>query len=116
MLEPLGKEILGTTLCYDYEVRNEKDYFAYVPPLRISKDMVELASHILESKRTEFDPEKFKDEYEKVLSKLVQRKVKGHHQSDGGVTRKHKGRQRGPPRHPPGAEEQDAEAKSSLVP
>ena len=109
MLDPLGEGILGTTLCYDYEVRNEKDYFAHVPSLRISKDMVELGL-------TEIDPEKFKGEYEKVLSNLVQRKVKGHHQSDGGVTRKHKGRQRGPPRHPPGAEEQDAEAKSSLVP
>jgi DNA end-binding protein Ku len=43
----------------------------------ISKDMVELASHILQSKATEFDPEKFKDEYEKALRKLVQRKAKG---------------------------------------
>ena len=69
MLEPLGKGILGTTLCYDYEVRNEKDYFAHVSSLRISKDMVELGL-------TEIDPEKFKGEYEKVLSNLVQRKVK----------------------------------------
>ncbi len=40
--------------------------------------MVELAWHILESKATKFAPEKFKDEYEKALRKLVQRKAKGH--------------------------------------
>jgi DNA end-binding protein Ku len=78
MLEPLGKGLLGTTLRYDYEVRKEEDYFAHIPSPRISKDMVELASHILASKATKFDPAKFKDEYEKALRKLVQRKAKGH--------------------------------------
>src|SRR4029078_2482828 len=78
MLESLGKGILGTTLRYDYEVRKENQYFAHVPSPRISKDMVEFSTHILESKATKFDPEKFKDEYEKALRKLVQRKAKGH--------------------------------------
>jgi DNA end-binding protein Ku len=78
MLEPLGKGLLGTTLRYDYEVRNEKDYFAHIQSPRISKDMISLAAHILESKATSFDPEKFKDEYERALRKLVQRKAKGH--------------------------------------
>jgi DNA end-binding protein Ku len=59
-------------------VRSEKDYFAHVPSPRISKDMVSLATHILESKTTKFDPSKFRDEYEKALRKLVQRKAKGH--------------------------------------
>ena len=78
MLEPLGKGLLGTTLRYDYEVRSEKEYFTHIPSPRISRDMVSLAEHILESKATRFDPEKFKDEYEKALRKLVQRKAKGH--------------------------------------
>ena len=78
MLEPLGKGLLGTTLRFDYEVRSEKDYFSRIPSPRISKDMVSLASHILESKSTKFDPRKFKDEYEAALRKLVQRKAKGH--------------------------------------
>jgi Ku protein len=77
MLEPLGKGLLGTTLRYDYEVRNEKEYFAHIPSPRISSDMVSLAAHILGSKATRFDPEKFKDEYEKALRKLMQRKAKG---------------------------------------
>jgi DNA end-binding protein Ku len=78
MLEPLGKGLLGTTLRFDYEVRSEKEYFLHIPSPRVSKDMVSLASHILESKLTKFDPGKFKDEYETALRKLVQRKAKGH--------------------------------------
>src|SRR6185295_757028 len=78
MVEPMGKGLLGTTLRYDYEVRKENEYFTHIPSPRISKDMVELATHILESKATKFDPEKFKDEYEQALRKLVQRKAKGH--------------------------------------
>jgi DNA end-binding protein Ku len=78
MIEPLGKGLLGTTLRFAYEVRSEKDYFAHIPSPRISKDMVSLAAHILESKATKFDPSKFQDEYDKSLRKLVQRQAKGH--------------------------------------
>jgi DNA end-binding protein Ku len=78
MLEPLGKGLLGTTLRFDYEVRKEAEYFSDIPSPRVSKDMISLASHILETKATKFDPSKFKDEYETALKKLVQRKAKGH--------------------------------------
>lgn len=77
-LEPLGKGLIGTTLRFDYEVRSERDYFADVPSPRVGKDMVSLAAHILDSKKTRFDPRKFKDEYEDALRKLVRRKAKGH--------------------------------------
>jgi DNA end-binding protein Ku len=40
--------------------------------------MVSLASHILETNTTRFDPGKFKDQYETALRKLVQRKANGH--------------------------------------
>jgi DNA end-binding protein Ku len=76
-LEPRGKGILGTTLRYDYEVRDEKPYFSEVPSVRVSKEMLDLAEHILESKAGHFDPAKFKDEYELALRKLVQRKAAG---------------------------------------
>lgn len=76
-LEPLGKGLLGTTLRYDYEVRDETDYFSDVPGVRATRDMVSLATHILESKAMKFDPRKFKDRYENALKKLVRRKAKG---------------------------------------
>jgi DNA end-binding protein Ku len=77
-LEPLAKGLLGTTLRYDYEVRDEKDYLSDIPSPRVSKDMVDLAAHILATKETKFDPRRFKDEYETALKKLVRRKAKGH--------------------------------------
>jgi len=76
-LEPLGKGLLGTTLRYDYEVRDEKDYFSGITSPPVSKDMVSLAAHILETKETKFNPRKFKDDYEKALKKLIRRKAKG---------------------------------------
>jgi non-homologous end joining protein Ku len=61
-LEPLGKGLLGTTLCYDYEIRDERDYFSDLPSPRVSKDMIHLAAHILSTKETTFDPRKFKSD------------------------------------------------------
>ncbi len=76
-VEPWGKGMLGTTLRYDYEVREDKAFFAHVPASRPTKDMVDLASHILDSKSGKFDPSTFKDEYELALRKLVKRKAGG---------------------------------------
>jgi DNA end-binding protein Ku len=76
-IEPLGKGLLGTTLRYPYEVRDEHDYFDDIKNPKISKDMIELASHILDSKAAHFDPSKFKDEYESALKTLVKRKAAG---------------------------------------
>ena len=76
-LEPCGKGLLGTTLRYDYEIRDEKQYFADVPNVRVAKDTLKLAEHILETKADHFDPKKFKDQYEIALRKLVQRKAAG---------------------------------------
>jgi len=76
-IEPLGKGLLGTTLRYAYEMRDESDYFDDIKSPRISKDMIELASHILDTKAAHFDPSKFKDEYEDALKSLVRRKAAG---------------------------------------
>jgi DNA end-binding protein Ku len=76
-IEPLGKGLLGTTLRYPYELRDEDDYFDDIKNPKISKDMIELASHILDSKAAHFDPSKFKDEYENALKTLVKRKASG---------------------------------------
>lgn len=76
-IEPLGKGLLGTTLRYPYELRDEDDYFDNIKSPRISKDMIELASHILDSKASHFDPSKFKDEYENALKAMVKRKAAG---------------------------------------
>jgi DNA end-binding protein Ku len=76
-IEPLGKGLLGTTLRYPYELRDEDEYFDDIKNPKISKDMIELAVHILDSKAAHFDPSKFKDEYENALKTLVKRKAAG---------------------------------------
>ena len=76
-IEPLGKGLLGTTLRYPYELRDEGEYFDDIKTPRISKDMVELAGHILDTKAGHFDPSKFRDQYENALKALVKRKAAG---------------------------------------
>jgi Ku protein len=76
-IEPLGKGLLGTTLRYPYELRDADEYFDDIKNPKISKDMVELASHILDTKAAHFDPSKFKDQYENALKALVRRKASG---------------------------------------
>lgn len=76
-IEPWGKGLLGTTLRYDYEVRDEKEFFKDIASHRVPKEMVSLASHILDTKAGHFDPGKFKDEFELALRKLVKRKAAG---------------------------------------
>ncbi|MBI5265387.1 MAG: Ku protein [Bradyrhizobium sp.] len=76
-IEPLGKGLLGTTLRYPYELRDEHQFFEDIRSPKITKDMVELAGHILDTKAAHFNPSKFKDEYEDALKALVKRKAAG---------------------------------------
>src|SRR5262249_50231834 len=63
-IEPFGKIMLGTILRYDYEVRDEKGLARSVATPKIPKQMLSLASHILDSKAGHFEPSEFKDEFE----------------------------------------------------
>jgi DNA end-binding protein Ku len=76
-IEPFDKGMLGTTLRYPYEIRDPADYFSDFPKPHVTRDMVKLAEHILDSKAGNFDPSKFKDEYETALMTLVRRKAEG---------------------------------------
>ena len=76
-LEARGKGIMGITLRYPYEVRDEKDYFDDIPGERVTKDMLDLASHIIKTKTGHFHPEKFEDQYEDALKELLRKKDKG---------------------------------------
>jgi Ku protein len=76
-IEPFGKIMLGTVLRYDYEVRDEKEIASTTPNPKIPKEMLDLASHILDTKAGHFNPARFKDEFETELRKLVKRKAAG---------------------------------------
>ena len=76
-LEPLGKGLMGTLLRYPYEVRSEKEYFDDIQDVKVTRDMLDLAKHIVEKKSGEFEPEKFEDHYESALIDLINRKRSG---------------------------------------
>jgi len=76
-LEPRGKGIMGTLLRYPYEVRDGNEYFDEIPDMKLGKDMMDLAKHIVESKSAHFKPEKFEDQYERALKELINKKAKG---------------------------------------
>jgi DNA end-binding protein Ku len=76
-LEARGKGLLGITLRYPYEVRNEADYFGDIPDEKMPKDMLDLASHIVKTKAGHFDPDKFEDQYEDALKELLKKKQEG---------------------------------------
>lgn len=76
-LEPRGNGLMGMTLRYPYEVRDEKDYFDDIPHETVPKDMLELATHIVQSKAGHFKPDKFEDHYETALRDLIKRKQEG---------------------------------------
>jgi DNA end-binding protein Ku len=76
-LEPRDKGMMGVTLRYPYEVRKPDEYFADITNEKIPKDMLDLATHIVETKRGKFEPDKFEDEYEDALKELLRKKQKG---------------------------------------
>src|SRR5258708_6549265 len=76
-LEPLDKGLMGTLLRYPYEVRSEKEYFDDIQDVKITKDMLDLAKHIVEQKSGSFEPGQFEDRYESALIELINQKRNG---------------------------------------
>jgi DNA end-binding protein Ku len=76
-LEPLGKGLVGTLLRYPYEVRSEEEYFDEIQDVKVTKDMLDLATHIVNQKSGRFEPDKFEDQYETALVDLINQKRAG---------------------------------------
>ena len=73
-LEARDKGLMGMLLRYPYEVRNSAEYFDDIQDVKITKDMLDLAKHIVEQKSGHFDPSKFEDHYEAALQELLAKK------------------------------------------
>ena len=77
LIRPHGKGLIATTLNYDYEVRSSAKAFEEMPKLEIEGEMLDLAKHIISTKKGTFDPATFDDRYEAALAELVKAKVEG---------------------------------------
>jgi DNA end-binding protein Ku len=76
-LEARDKGLMGMLLRYPYEVRDQAEYFDDIADVKITKDMLDLAKHIVEQKSGHFEPDKFEDHYEAALQELLDKKQKG---------------------------------------
>jgi DNA end-binding protein Ku len=76
-LEPKGRGLMGLTLRYPYEIRDEASYFEDIPELKLPKEMLDLATHIVNTKSGHFDPSLFQDRYENALIDLLKKKEAG---------------------------------------
>jgi DNA end-binding protein Ku len=76
-LEPMDKGLMGTLLRYPYEVRDPQEYFDDIQDVKVTKDMLDLARHIVNQKAGHFEPDKFEDQYETALVDLINQKRAG---------------------------------------
>jgi len=58
-------------------VRSEQEYFDEIQDVKVTKDMLDLARHIVNQRAGRFDPEKFEDHYETALIDLINQKRAG---------------------------------------
>ena len=77
MLEPRGKGLVARTLRYAYEVRSDKDIFEDIGDVKIEPEMLKLATHIIDTKLSDFDPTRFEDRYQNALLEIIEAKA-GH--------------------------------------
>jgi non-homologous end joining protein Ku/predicted HicB family RNase H-like nuclease len=75
-LEARESGLLGTLLRYPHEIREASSYFDQIPKMKITKDMLDLAKHIIDQKSKTFDPNNFPDQVE---HKAVQDKIRERH-------------------------------------
>src|SRR5436190_15392893 len=73
-LEPLDNGLMGTLLRYPYEVRDPQEYFDDIQDVKVTKDMLDLARHIVNQKAGHFEPEQFEDRHEQALIDVIREK------------------------------------------
>ena len=77
LIRPFEEGLLATTLHFDYEVRSAAEAFSGMPEFKIEGEMLDLAKHIIATKKGAFDPRTFDDHYEAALAELVRAKREG---------------------------------------
>ena len=71
------KGMIATTLSFDYEVRTASEAFDEIPKMKLPAEMLDLARHIIKTKKGEFDVGTFDDRYEEALAEVVRAKLEG---------------------------------------
>jgi DNA end-binding protein Ku len=77
LVRAYGAGLIAATLNFDYEVRSAAEAFQDIADAKIDREMLDLAEHIIATKRGSFDPKSFHDRYEEALADLVRAKLEG---------------------------------------
>ncbi len=75
-LKPCGTGLLLETLHYEDEIRKSDPFFSGISKTRAEKDLLDVATQLIERKTAPFEAEKFKDHYTQALRALVDKKLK----------------------------------------
>jgi DNA end-binding protein Ku len=75
-LKPCGKGLVLETLRYEDEVRKAQSYFKDIGSARPDKELLDLATALIEKKTAPFDASEFHDRYVNALKKLIAKKAK----------------------------------------
>jgi DNA end-binding protein Ku len=68
-------------------VRDPQEYFDDIQDVKVTKDMLDLARHIVDQKAGRFEPDKFEDQYETALVDLINQKRRQADHREGAAPR-----------------------------
>ena len=74
-LKPFGKGLSIETLRYADELQNSEQFFTTVPGAKPEKELLSLATELIERKVKPFDPKVFKNQYDMALRELIDAKM-----------------------------------------
>ncbi len=74
-LRPAGKGLAIETLRYADELQKPDAFFAEVPDVKPEKELLNLATELIERKAKPFDPKAFKNQYDTALRELIAAKL-----------------------------------------
>ncbi|MDG6078424.1 Ku protein [Erythrobacter litoralis] len=75
-LKPCGKGLLLETLRYADEVRKGQAFFSEIEEQKPQKELLDLATTLIDNKTAPFDASEFEDRYVEALRKLIDKKAK----------------------------------------
>ncbi|MGB7418836.1 MAG: Ku protein [Erythrobacter sp.] len=75
-IKPCGKGLLLETLRYAEEVRQGQSFFDQIEDAKPKKELLDLATTLIEQKTAPFDASEFEDRYVEALRKLIAKKAK----------------------------------------
>lgn len=77
VIQPYGKGMLLSWLRPHAQVQADTEVFDGIPTGKLDKDLIDVASMLIDKKLTKFDPSHFEDKYEEALVELIDAKRKG---------------------------------------